>query len=410
MGLWQRKKRKIKVESEAVTIMSSKETSNMDSTKVVVLIEQGDELMCNASNSVTNTDAHSANLLIPMGEYDGIMLYLLPNIDGSPTSKVILGVPLPATCSNRSSMGIIQRNTLNAEATTTTINQDAVIHDRFFIELLHPDSHVLPTARLSTGTTPSEVHSKSANFTTDIAFYDYDPNADTDSLEHLIPHDRVNQAIFHTSIWLAKQIVHLSEQGAKLLKDQGEKWRASQPDLPAIVLIIEEEQPQQTHALGTYNQEINPSSSNNTDTSNIHVRNASYIWSCSKAVRNAVEYVSESISNLLGTVIGSCITEQATDGEILRFSRHLVRTTVVSCGEVGTSIEESFDIITHTTKEEVTSCVALYYGRDAANFTQHTLGTVINLIKAVITARRVLNAKKVAQFSIAKASATSTIN
>jgi|NOAtaT_7_FD_contig_61_936973_length_1637_multi_2_in_0_out_0_1 hypothetical protein len=406
MGLWQKKKRKTNVESEAVTIKSSKETSNMDSTKVAVLIEQGDELMCNVSNSVANTDASTADLLIPIGEYDGIMLYFLP----------ILGVPIPATCSNRSSTGVIQRNTLKAEATTTTASQDAIIHDRCFIELLHPDSHVLPTAHLSTGTTPSKVHSTSAKFNTNIDLYNNDPNTNTDSLEHLIPHDRVNQAIFHTSIWLAKQIVHLSEQGAKLLKDQGKKWRASQPDLTAIVLIIEEEQPQQTHALGTYNQEMNPSSSNNitnhcdTDTSNIHVRNASYIWSCSKAVRNAVEYVSESISNLLGTMIGSCITEQPTDGEIIRYSRHLVRTTVVSCGEVGTSIEESFDIITHATKEEVTSCVALYYGRDAATCTQHTLGTVINLLKAVITARRVLNAKKVAQFSIAKASATSTLN
>jgi len=118
MGLWQKKKRKTNVESEAVTIKSSKETSNMDSTKVAVLIEQGDELMCNVSNSVANTDAPSADLLIPIGEYDGIMLYFLP----------ILGVPIPATCSNRSSTGIIQRNTLNAEATTTTASQDAIIH------------------------------------------------------------------------------------------------------------------------------------------------------------------------------------------------------------------------------------------------------------------------------------------
>lgn len=415
MGFWKRKKDKTKEAMGAATVSSSRIGSNhVDSSLTLVVLEQQKEL-CSSTRAITplqddkpkttvsnnvslgaatNNINQDTDVLVQIGEYHGIMLYFLPHIDGS-HKKIFFGIPIQNTPNNSTTRNISQNNAENA---FNPNNNSKEIQHEGCIELIHPDSYV-PTTILFTNTTSKSPPITSTNSTNTITTNEKQGEKNN-NFEHLIPDDQLNQAIFYSSLWIAKHIVRLSEEGAKLLKDHGEKWRSSQPASAVVFVIEEEKEEKQQQKQPNQEQQGIPYE----EPSNIHVRNASYVWSFSKAVRNIVEYVSESISNVLGTMIGTCITEQPTDGEILRYSRQLVRTTVLSCGEVGTSVEESFDIITHATKEEVTSCVALYYGRDAAAFTQHTLGTTINLLKAVITARRVLNAKKVAQFSIARAS------
>jgi hypothetical protein len=290
-----------------------------------------------------------------IGECDGVIFYLSDeDAISQPEVTLMICVPIAAcTKNNLHQAGKI------------------VVEDR--IELIHRDICTLND------------HSKHAKFTTGKL---------EENIENLIPDDALNQAIYQSSIWIAKQIVLFSEAGAKQVEYHGEQWRCT-IIRPVDGILQTEEQKYECDSSLNVHPEV--------------VQQASYIRSFSKTVRNFVEQVSESVSNFLGILIGCCIAEKPTDGETTRYCRHLLRTTVLSCGEISEGVEEGFDIFARAAKREVTSCVAIHYGRDAADVTRHTLGTSINLIKTAITVRRVLNAKKVARSSI-KAAASSVNN
>jgi hypothetical protein len=218
-------------------------------------------------------------------------------------------------------------------------------------------------------------------------------NAHKGSYDDMIPNDKIQQAIYQSSVWIAKQILLLSEAGAKHVEDHGGRLRYSmQPSLDSITSDAETFLTEEGYEIhyGDYNMNIHPKA----------VQRASYIRAFSKNIYNLAEQVSDSVSGIVGGIIGSAIAEKPSDGKTVRYARQLLHTSVLSYGEIWEGVDKSVDVLTRATKREATACVAARYGDDAAHLCRHTLGATVNFCKTYLTVRRVLNVKRVARLSL----------
>jgi len=223
---------------------------------------------------------------------------------------------------------------------------------------------------------------------------------DTDGIgnvEHLIPEDTLHQSIYHSSVWIKKQVVLLSEVGAKQLEDHGERFRTSMRSSSTV-----------STNTTTSSSTSDGDTATNSNCSNVHippkaVESASHIRRFSKTVCKAAEHVSDSISTVVGEAISNSIVIQPTDKETTRAARQLLRTSVLAYGEISDGVEEAYETMSLATKKEATACVAVKYGEEAADLTRHTLGATNNFVKTALTCRRILNVKKVAKSSLKSA-------
>lgn len=209
------------------------------------------------------------------------------------------------------------------------------------------------------------------------------------TLKSIQTDDNVQRFIYQSSMWIAEQIVLLSEAGAKRVEDHGYRLRSfMQPSVDCMKCdpkLLAKDVCKMHHCNKRMN--INP----------VAVQRASHIRNFTRHLYNLAEQGSDSISSFVGGIIGSSITEKSDDGENMRYARQLLRTTVLAFSEICDGVDKSFDILTGTTKREASACVAVQYGDDAAQLCRHTLGSTIDFCKTYLTVRRVLNVKRVAQ-------------
>jgi len=216
-----------------------------------------------------------------------------------------------------------------------------------------------------------------------------DGKEEDDDLKHVIPEDNVHQSIYQSSKWIKKQIVHLSEMGARQVEGHGDRLRSSLRKSSSSNVSSSADSSSVTEE--------------NKNVINIHpmaVQSASQIRKFSKTARKTAEQVSDSISNMVGSAIASTIVEKPKDTESTRAARQLLRTSVIAYGEISDGVGEGFDILSRATKREATACVAVKYGDEAADLTRHTLGATNNFVKTALTCRRILDVKKVAKSSV----------
>lgn len=220
---------------------------------------------------------------------------------------------------------------------------------------------------------------------------------DISNVEHLIPDDTLHQSIYHSSVWIKKQVVLLSEVGAKQIEGHGERFRTSMRSSSTV-----------STNTSTTSASDGDTTATNSSSSNVHippkaVESASHIRRFSKTVCKAAEHVSDSISTVVGEAIGNSVVVQPTDTETTRAARQLLRTSVLAYGEISDGMEEAYETMSRATKKEATACVAVKYGEEAADLTRHTLGATNNFVKTALTCRRILNVKKVAKSSLKSA-------
>jgi len=225
---------------------------------------------------------------------------------------------------------------------------------------------------------------------------------DDDDIQHIVSDDNLHQSIFQSSKWIKKQIVHLSEIGARQVEGHGDRLRTS---LRQSSSNLSSSNSNVANDKGTTSDSTSVMEENKNHL-NIHpvaVQSASHIRDFSKTVCKAAEHVSDSLSTFVGGAIASTIVEKPKDSENTRVARQLLRTSVIAYGEISDGVGEGFDILSRATKREATACVAVKYGDDAAELTRHTLGATNNFVKTALTCRRILNVKKVAKSSVKSA-------
>jgi len=204
--------------------------------------------------------------------------------------------------------------------------------------------------------------------------------------------DNLRRVIYQSSVWIAQQILLLSEVGAKQVEDHGYRLRSSMKPIVENVKCDAEIFTKEMDNIQRCNKKLNikPAA----------LQRSLHIRKFSKSICSMAEQGSDSISNFVGGLIGSSITEKPDDGTTMRYARQLLRTSLLSFSEICDSVDQSVDILAGTTKREAVACVAVQYGDDAAQLCRHTLGSAVDFGKTYLTVRRVLNIKTVARATL----------
>jgi hypothetical protein len=128
----------------------------------------------------------------------------------------------------------------------------------------------------------------------------------------------------------------------------------------------------------------------------------------SEMVLNATKSVTGAISDILGGGIGRAAAIKDDDSALKKKARALLLASTISYGEISNGASECYELVVKSAKSQTTAFVAEKYGASAAELCRHTTGAVANFGSAALTARRVVNPKKIVK-SAAKAMIKETI-
>jgi hypothetical protein len=115
----------------------------------------------------------------------------------------------------------------------------------------------------------------------------------------------------------------------------------------------------------------------------------------SKKTLQLTEKVSDKISDVLGGKVGRATEIKEGDSANKRRARSLLLASTIAYAEVGNGAAEAYELMVTSAKSQATSFVDKKYGKDMAELTRHTAGAVANFGRAALTARRVVDVKKV---------------
>ena len=132
----------------------------------------------------------------------------------------------------------------------------------------------------------------------------------------------------------------------------------------------------------------------------------------SKKTADVTSSVSDKLSDALGGKVGRAVESKKGDSAIKRKGRDVLLASAMAYSEVGNGAAEGYELMVRSAQEQATSYVDKKYGKEAAELARHTAGTAANFGRAALTAKRVVNAKKLvktAAKSRAKAAVKSAI-
>lgn len=182
-----------------------------------------------------------------------------------------------------------------------------------------------------------------------------------------LPDDAASRVMYRASSTIASMIVEASKKGAEMIDDYGDKKRQ-----------------------------------NITETKEVKMGKGSK--GLAKSARGAsvealslVTKVSEKISDVVGSKVGKAAAIKEGDTEKKKKARTLLLASSIAYGEIADGASEGYEMVVKAAQDQATSFVATKYGEDAADVARHTAGATINFGRAALTARRVVNVKKIAK-------------
>ncbi|KAL3782950.1 hypothetical protein ACHAW5_002731 [Stephanodiscus triporus] len=113
------------------------------------------------------------------------------------------------------------------------------------------------------------------------------------------------------------------------------------------------------------------------------------------------EKVTGKISDYVGSSIGRACAIKKGDSAYKNKARTLLLASTLSYGEIGNGASECYEKVVKSAQAQATSFVAEKYGQSAAELCRHTAGAATNFGRSALTARRVVDPKKLIK-SVAK--------
>jgi len=186
-----------------------------------------------------------------------------------------------------------------------------------------------------------------------------------------LPDDSVSRSMFWTSRRVSQILVVAGELGASKIDSYGEKQKDGI-----------------------------------TESKEVKVRQSSI--TLAKATRKVsertfavTESVTGKISDFIGEKLGKACSINSGDSATKSKARTLLLASVLSYGEIGNGASECYEKVVKSAKSQATAFVAAKYGQSAAELCRHTAGAATNFGRAALTARRVVDPKKLIK-SVAK--------
>jgi len=244
---------------------------------------------------------------------------------------------------------------MEEDATTRTSETDYM--------LLLPNDCILVDV---TGASPETVLHFEAVLAARTKFHDETQGSEIVYPEAL-PNDKVSRGIFRTSKFMSRMIVGASGRAAQGIQAYGEKKRESI-----------------------------------TETQEKRVSKTSI--SMAKATRRVSDTtlrvslkVSDKISDVIGGGVGRAAAIKEGDSGPKRKARELLLASTIAMDEVAGGVSEGYELMVKAAKAQATTYVATKYGEDAAELARHTAGSAANFGRTALTARRIVNVKKIAK-------------
>jgi len=180
-----------------------------------------------------------------------------------------------------------------------------------------------------------------------------------------LPDDAVSKALFRASVKVAQLTVSMGEMGASKIEAYGEKKKESVTE--------------------TKDVKVGKTS----------IAIAKGTRAAAEKTHEVAETISGKISDVLGGKVGRAAAMKEGEGSTKKKARSLLMASTIAYGEVGRGASEGYELMVQSAQQQATSFVAKKYGMEAAELVRHTAGAAANFGRAALTARRVVNVKKV---------------
>lgn len=183
----------------------------------------------------------------------------------------------------------------------------------------------------------------------------------------VLPDDVVSRGIYRMSKQMSRMIIGASDKAAQGIQAYGEKKRDS---------ITE-----------TQEKKVGKTS----------IKVAKATRRVSDTTLRVSTTISDKISSVIGGGVGRAVAIKEGDTAPKRKARQLLLASTIAMDEVAGGFNEGYELMVKAAKNQATSFVAKKYGEDAAELARHTAGSAANFGRTALTARRIVNVKKIAK-------------
>lgn len=180
-----------------------------------------------------------------------------------------------------------------------------------------------------------------------------------------LPNDSISRSMFWASSHTSKMIVRAGELGASKIDSYGEKKKEAITESKDV-------------KVGKNSMML-----------------AKATRSVSEKTYTVTEKVSGKISDFLGGKIGRAVAVKDHDSARMKKARSLLLASTLSYAEIGSGASEGYELMVKSAQMQATDYVARRYGQSAAELCRHTAGAATNFGRAALTARRIVDVKKV---------------
>ena len=116
-----------------------------------------------------------------------------------------------------------------------------------------------------------------------------------------------------------------------------------------------------------------------------------------------MDTIGTTISHQAGKVIASKIQIKQKDSKWKQVGKKVVLTSALAMSEIVDGASEGLDILSNAAKKESIAYISDKYGKDAGELARNTFGATYYFGKATLSARRVLDVKKMLEASATEA-------
>lgn len=180
-----------------------------------------------------------------------------------------------------------------------------------------------------------------------------------------LPDDSISRSMFWASRHASRMIVRAGELGASKIDSYGEKKK----------------------------EEITESKDVKVGRNSMMLAKATR--SVSEKTYSVTEKVSGKISDFLGGKLGRAVAIKDHDSARMKKARSLLLASTLAYAEIGNGASEGYEMMVKSAQSQATAYVAKKYGHSAAELCRHTAGAATNFGRAALTARRIVDVKKV---------------
>ena len=184
-----------------------------------------------------------------------------------------------------------------------------------------------------------------------------------------LPDDAVSRAMFRTSQAMARMLVSGSRMASKSIDKYGEKKKEA--------IKMEDR------------KEMKVGSTS--------IKASKVTRTVSKKTHTAAVLVSDKISDVMAKKLVEAVTVKKGDTESQRKARTLLLASTLAYGEISSGAAEGYETMVRAAKDQAVAFVATKYGKDAGQLARNTAGATANFGRAALTARRIVDVKKVAK-------------